>query len=304
MDIFTITDIKFLKQNPNNRSSLINRDQREKDRCDHIDIIFDNGAIISIKTEGDCCSESWFEPLDLDEFNNFNKNKQVNEIIGPFEQLIGRTMNYNIKNVQFTQEKIKYSDSVYREKNIITKCTILLSDGIFSFLDQNISNGYYCSMFSISYSTDNLSLKNCKESNLTKNSKATLVVGLPYSGKSTYCQNNYPEDDIYDDFLFCYCKRDFLINIGLGKHIIINDPRLCKDENLYIIIKFLKQILRKEQIEIIYFKNDPIICLSNCDKLGGYDKIDDINRLSKDYDRTFGSKILKIDFEIVDVYTI
>jgi len=289
--ISTIVDVKMSK----------NDDNKNYDHYDIIDIIFDNGSVIKITTEGDCCSGSWFEIIDSNKLLS-NNNICDTDIIGSFDQLIGKTMDFNKENIVFTREEIDYTFSNYQNEDKNTKCKIILSDGVFCFLDRNASNGCYSSGFSVSYSTDELSIQKCKESLYIKDAKVTLVVGLPCSGKTTFCLNTYSDDTIYDDLFFCFSKREFCESLSLGKHVVINDPRLCDSDKCYYLYFFLGKILNRNQIKLICFKNEPDICKSNCSKLDN-NKFEDIDRLSKKYSFCLKNWKDRIS-EMIDVYEI
>lgn len=89
----------------------------------------------------------------------------------------------------------------------------------------------------------------------------TLIIGLPGSGKTHYGEKLAKErsaffiDDIsdYDDL----CSALLYFN-----HVIISDPNLC-DPN---VEKAAVNSLKENEIEKIYFENNPEACKANIDR--------------------------------------
>ena len=264
-------------------------------------IFLDNGSFIHFYTTGDCCSASWFEHIDETKLINRN-NVGDNELIGDFSQLVGKQIDFSTKCAEITYLKIDYQDSNVQECDDNTKCIIHLVSEDFIFMDRNSSNGYYGSCNSINYSNDAELIEQCKLSPLNKDANVTLVIGLPCSGKSFYCKEHFIPENIYDDFFFCYSKREILERILKGENIAINDPRLCIHSNIRDLINFLLKILSSTQIKCIQFKNNLETCLSNCRILHMDNKIDDIISLHKEYTKV--SRYHGLDVTYLDVYKI
>lgn len=124
-----------------------------------------------------------------------------------------------------------------------------------------------------------------------------IVVGLPASGKTTYCQELSLRHNtvFYDDCLdYLYTDMSIIDNLENGSLVILTDPRFCCVETLNNVIKYLRNscivftIIAKRNpciaIKLILFTNDPEACIHNSrsrdDKLG---MINTIRRLSLSY---------------------
>ena len=123
-----------------------------------------------------------------------------------------------------------------------------------------------------------------KPSETTLNTKTyvKIILGLPYSGKTTYMkslcihdedgdvimQNEY---ETYDDVLSNLTDGQFIRAINCNKpynphnplYALVTDPRLCDPIVFTNFIKIVLQYVPKDNIELILFENDPDACIKN-----------------------------------------
>ena len=179
------------------------------------------------------------------------------------------------------------------------KGMLSLEEGTFVFVHRVSSNGYYGFSRWVNFSFDEEVLK--KQILATPNPAAriTMVVGLPRSGKTTHCneivaahkkKNQESESDaeahqecvVFDDFLSCFDKRDWLRAWVRGAHIVVNDPRLCREENLQKMMGFLRDELRCEpqQLKLVFFANTPDRCMETAMATESERKVEDIREFS------------------------
>jgi predicted GTPase len=98
--------------------------------------------------------------------------------------------------------------------------------------------------------------------------KIIVVIGLPASGKSTYCKllNLDFHGVIVDDNLID-SNKDIIINlIEDGRDFIYVDTALCNSNLLNKFKEFIdcvKDTQGIEEVEYIYFENNPEQCLIN-----------------------------------------
>ena len=110
--------------------------------------------------------------------------------------------------------------------------------------------------------------------------KLVVVIGLPRSGKSTFCQtlDNYI---LFDDFLQNYYNGKLLDTIKNKPYVCINDPRLCNYKTFERIMKDILEITYNDKIELVLFENNKEHCLLNSEDKR---RDNDIVNLSKFYD--------------------
>lgn len=89
-----------------------------------------------------------------------------------------------------------------------------------------------------------------------------VVVGLPGSGKSTWAKqlNGY---EIYDDFITTYHDGKLLKALEAGKKVCMTDPRLCSPFTFKTYINVFLRIIKKDNIGLVLFENEPMICAEN-----------------------------------------
>lgn len=106
--------------------------------------------------------------------------------------------------------------------------------------------------------------------------KATLIVGLPASGKSIFIE------EIKDSYDAVYDDEFFKIEEETRENILISHPDFCIETVRNEVFKKLRD--RGYDVEFIFYENNPEQCLSNAKrrkdkKVDGY-----IRLLSKVYD--------------------
>ena len=74
-----------------------------------------------------------------------------------------------------------------------------------------------------------------------------IVIGLPGSGKSTYC-SYFRDRLVIDDFLNSMFNGDLIKYLKEGKKIIINDPRLCIKKIFIRTMAQLERLLDRKDI--------------------------------------------------------
>lgn len=93
-----------------------------------------------------------------------------------------------------------------------------------------------------------------------------LVIGLPGSGKTSYCLENYPTYTIFDDFLMEWMTGNIQELINNGENVCLNDPRLCIKSTFKRIINQLYEMIGKDDIHLVVFTNEPYYCAKNVAK--------------------------------------
>ena len=123
---------------------------------------------------------------------------------------------------------------------------------------------------------------------LDNQARVVLVLGLPASGKTTFCKSHFDDKlgfHVFDDALFLEAREIVLSNLlEKGEKVVFCDPRLC---NLDTFKKLYEHVVKcvdsPLQIAVVYFDNNPEQCRKNAHR----DNIDmDINRLACRYDDT------------------
>ena len=116
-----------------------------------------------------------------------------------------------------------------------------------------------------------------------------LVLGLPASGKTTFCHSHFDDKAFYvfDDPLFSAASEIVLSKLlEKGQKVVYCDPRLC---SLDVFKKLYEHVVQcvdsPAQIAVVYFDNNPEQCGKNARH--HRDNIDlDIQRLAARYDDT------------------
>ena len=116
-----------------------------------------------------------------------------------------------------------------------------------------------------------------------------ILIGLPGSGKTTYCKElAYKNYMIHDDFITKFFDGSAIASlekIKLGVNVCLSDPRLCLPDifNRYIatILKYVDRTL----IQLVLYENNPEQCIENIEGRGHRHKIiDTIQKYSAYYD--------------------
>lgn len=89
-----------------------------------------------------------------------------------------------------------------------------------------------------------------------------IVIGLPGSGKTTWAKqlDGY---EMYDDFITTYHNGKLLQALEAGKKVCMTDPRLCNPFTFKMYINVFLRIVKKDDIGLIVFENEPMICAEN-----------------------------------------
>ena len=128
----------------------------------------------------------------------------------------------------------------------------------------------------------NKALTNPNSTNITTITSLIIVIGLPASGKTTYCTTNYPEYTLYDDYLNTIHNNTLLQHlqntnnsVNNNSKVIINDPRLCDTTVFKQQVNNILQYIPLSNIQFILFENTPDQCILNSQLRN--DNIKDIN---------------------------
>jgi hypothetical protein len=93
-----------------------------------------------------------------------------------------------------------------------------------------------------------------------------IVIGLPFSGKTTWTENNVSEHIIYDDFITHYYNGEVIKACRSKSPICIIDPRLCIPDLFRKYITVMHECYGPDNIQLILFENNPTLCLANINK--------------------------------------
>jgi hypothetical protein len=96
-----------------------------------------------------------------------------------------------------------------------------------------------------------------------------IIIGLPASGKTTYYHNELNELShlkFYDDFITTFFDNELIEDLEAGIDLCITDPRLCDINRFRDYMKLFNNYVKKEDIKLIIFKNNPENCLLNAGK--------------------------------------
>lgn len=220
---------------------------------DEFKLYTDAGTII-ISIENECCNDVWFEYDD-------------------FEKLLNNSI------VNITSQEIEMEHSKRQKCDDNVEYKFELSNGEeFRLIARSSSNGYYSFILNVDYNYRRF----------RSDSKIVIILGLPYSGKSTYMVQNYENYVKYDDFLSTIYKFNLVDDLRKGSPIVLNDPRLCNKSDFDKLYDFLLDFVDPNQITIIKFKNDPIQCYKNSKKYSEYN-MENIIYQGKNYEETLES---------------
>jgi predicted kinase len=128
-----------------------------------------------------------------------------------------------------------------------------------------------------------------------------IVIGLPGSGKTTYCYDNFETYLIFDDYISMYHDNKMIDSLKKNKNVCINDPRLCIYEVFERHIKKIKKYVDNDEIKIILFENELNKCLNN-NKNRGY-KGEGMEKTINNYSKIYSlSNYMNYNYEIVKCY--
>ena len=132
----------------------------------------------------------------------------------------------------------------------------------------------------------------------------TVVIGLPGSGKTTYCLMNNVEDNMYDDYVSKLVNDRIVSDLLNGSNVCINDPRLCMFDVFERHMAYFKKYIPETNIKLILFENEPEKCLMNVSNRNDSRKglFETINRYSQVY--SIDKYIeLKMNYNLIHVWS-
>ena len=96
------------------------------------------------------------------------------------------------------------------------------------------------------------------------NYQLIIVIGLPGSGKTTFCQdmtnNGYL---IFDDFISHFFNGELIESLSAGNKLCICDPRLCIYDIFLRYMTIFEKYINKDNIQLVLFENNPKQCCLN-----------------------------------------
>jgi hypothetical protein len=136
-------------------------------------------------------------------------------------------------------------------------------------------------------------------------SSLVIVVGLPGSGKTHYCQNYEETHAIFDDYLSSLFDGSLVKALKEGRKVCVTDPRLTRMDILKRQLKMFQSYIRKEDTLLVLFSHDAERCLENALRRGSLSKIkNDIDRMSPSYQELLASidELSEYQIETISVY--
>ena len=94
-----------------------------------------------------------------------------------------------------------------------------------------------------------------------------IVIGLPCSGKTTYCKEKLKNYFLHDDFISNFFDCSLMDDIKNKRKVVITDPRLCNLKTFHRYMDTFLEYIEKNEIKIILFKNDLEKSIKNYNKL-------------------------------------
>ncbi|ANB51041.1 hypothetical protein [Powai lake megavirus] len=89
-----------------------------------------------------------------------------------------------------------------------------------------------------------------------------IVIGLPGSGKTSWCKNQQ-EYIIFDDFISTFYDGEIISALVNNKKVCINDPRLCIFDIFARHINIMEEYINRNNIYLVLFENNPQQCIIN-----------------------------------------
>ncbi|AVG46690.1 hypothetical protein [Acanthamoeba polyphaga mimivirus] len=144
-----------------------------------------------------------------------------------------------------------------------------------------------------------------------------IVIGLPGSGKTSWCKNQ-EECIIFDDFISTFYDGKLISALVDNKKVCINDPRMCIFDIFIRYIKTIEKYIDRNNIYLVLFENNPKQCIINADNRidNKYNVMNTCNSEQKilekkhlkfnivEYSKKYSIKnYLKWNHTIIDVYS-
>ena len=128
----------------------------------------------------------------------------------------------------------------------------------------------------------------------------TIIIGLPGSGKS-HIMKKFEDHIIFDDFIGSFYDGKLIKALLQNNKVCSSDPRMCLSDIFNRFINKILQYIKKSEIYLILFENDPEQCLKIIKyRHDGKQSIEEtIKNYSKYYDL---NNYKKFEHEIVSVF--
>ena len=267
---------------------------------------------VTLEAQADCSSSYLFLPKE------FNQNAYLGKVFDKIEETESvdiEYINYNYSDLKRI-EKGQFKQFNNCIKNVEYK-VYFTDKTYFYILLKNYSNGYYSGWLSLSFEDTALNVLLQQNRAIISTTKLIIVVGLPASGKTTYCQQKYPEYVLYDDYLNTVYNNTLLQQIqNTDSKVIINDPRLCDIKIFKQQVNNILQYIPITNIRFILFGNTPDQCILNSQLRNDCNKdinlSEQIRMYSQNYDPYGGifdyisyisnNSDINVKYEFVDVY--